>query len=227
MWGNPSGRRCVVLPQKTAGASAVRARAPGDTVMAFKGPGAVPQAPARGEAPGQSGARAAAPGQAVDLWLVFASCADSEILAAKAAEMGCSRLIPVLTLNTDAAPPDAARLSACAAAAARRCHLATVPAVAAPMPLAALLAHWAGDRSLLFCDETTAAPPALHVLGATAARAWAVLIGPERGFAPEEAADLRARPFVHPASLGPRIMRPDTAAVTALAAVQMVHGDWR
>jgi 16S rRNA (uracil1498-N3)-methyltransferase len=106
-----------------------------------------------------------------------------------------------------------------------------------PLKLEALLAAWPAERRLMFCDEAGddpeaewggvegRAPPALKGLTPGAGR-WAVLIGPEGGFAPEERAALRELPFVTAVSLGPRILRADTAAIAALTLWQAAVGDW-
>jgi len=90
-----------------------------------------------------------------------------------------------------------------------------------------LLEGWDAGRRLLFCDEAGDAPPALQALAGLEAGPWAILIGPEGGFSPEERARLRARPFAVAASLGPRILRADTAAISALTLWQAALGDWR
>ncbi len=164
-----------------------------------------------------------------DLWLLFAPLkrARTDFVAEKAAEMGARRLVPVFTRRTNADRVNLDRLRAHAVEAAEQCGLLSVPEVAAPLPLEAALAGWDPARRLMFCDETGAGPPASAMLAAEAPGPWAVLIGPEGGFAPEEAAALRALPFARPAGLGPRVLRADTAAVAALALWQAALGDWR
>ncbi len=164
-----------------------------------------------------------------DLWLLFAPLkkARTDFVAEKAAEMGCRRLLPVFTEHTNAERVNRERLAAHGVEAAEQCGLLSVPEVAEPQRLAEVLAAWPADRRLLFCDERGCAPPALEVLRVTGPAPWAALIGPEGGFSAAEAADLAARPFARPASLGPRILRADTAAVAALALLQAAVGDWR
>jgi 16S rRNA (uracil1498-N3)-methyltransferase len=101
-----------------------------------------------------------------------------------------------------------------------------VPTVEDPEKLAAILDGWDPERRLVFCDEGGDARPAFEALAGSAAPA-AVLIGPEGGFAPEERERLRSLPFVTPVSLGPRILRADTAAISALTLWQAAAGDWR
>ncbi len=164
-----------------------------------------------------------------DLWLLFAPLkkARTDFVAEKAAEMGCRRVLPVFTQYTNAERVNRERLQAHAVEAAEQCGLLSVPEVAEPVSLEAALASWPDGRQLLFCDETRAGAPAVSVLHAAGPGPWAVLVGPEGGFSPEEGARLRGLSFAHPASLGPRVLRADTAAVAALAFFQATLGDWR
>ena len=164
-----------------------------------------------------------------DLWLLFAPIkkARTDFIAEKACEMGCRRVMPVFTRLTNAERVRADRLRAHAVEAAEQCGLLTVPQVAEPAPLDRALEGWDPARRLLFCDESGGAAPVGEVLRAAGPGPWAVLIGPEGGFAPDEAAHLRSLAFAHPAALGPRVLRADTAAVAALAILQSVLGDWR
>jgi 16S rRNA (uracil1498-N3)-methyltransferase len=100
-----------------------------------------------------------------------------------------------------------------------------VPEVVEPVKLEKLLDGWDASRRLMFCDEGGQAKPALQALSGEGP--WAVLIGPEGGFAPEERERLRGLAFVTPVSLGPRILRADTAAISALTLWQAALGDWR
>lgn len=164
-----------------------------------------------------------------DLWLLFAPLkkARTDFVAEKAAEMGVRRLVPVFTRRTNADRVNVERLRAHGIEAAEQCGILTVPEVAEPVTLEAALAGWDPARRLMFCDETRTAPPAPDLLAGESGGPWAVLIGPEGGFEPDEAARLRAAPFARPASLGPRVLRADTAAVAALAVWQTTLGDWR
>ncbi len=163
-----------------------------------------------------------------DLWLLFAPLkkARTDFVAEKACEMGCRRVLPVFTRYTNAERVKAERLRAHAVEAAEQCGLLAVSEIAEPAPLERVLADWPGERRLVFCDETGAGPPALAALSALPRGPLAVLIGPEGGFAPEEAARLRAMEAAVTVSLGPRVLRADTAAVAALALVQACLGDW-
>lgn len=144
----------------------------------------------------------------------------------KATELGVRRLRPVLTQRTIAERVNLGRMRANVIEAAEQCNLVFVPEVLEPVRFSALLAGWEPQRALIHCDETApiASPlGALHGLAAPAA----VLVGPEGGFTAEEKAELASLACVRAVSLGPRIMRADTAAVAVLALVQAVLGDWR
>ncbi|MEM7237306.1 MAG: 16S rRNA (uracil(1498)-N(3))-methyltransferase [Pseudomonadota bacterium] len=163
-----------------------------------------------------------------DLWLAFAPVkkARTDFIAEKACELGCRRVVPVFTDYTNSERVNVARLRAHAVEAAEQCGLLTVPEVAEPCALARLLRD-IGERRILFCDESGAGVPAHAALAAAGGGPWLVLIGPEGGFSPAEAAGLRADPRALCVSLGPRILRADTAAVAALTIWQAALGDWR
>lgn len=162
-----------------------------------------------------------------DLWLLFAPIkkARTDFIVEKATEMGAARILPVQTRFTNADRIRQDRLQAHAVEAAEQCGGTYVPEVADLQKLEAVLNDWPQDRQIMFCDETLAGARVL--LQASAAKKWAILIGPEGGFAPEELASLRALPFVSPVSLGPRILRADTAAIAALTLWQSELGDWK
>jgi 16S rRNA (uracil1498-N3)-methyltransferase len=168
-----------------------------------------------------------------DLWLLFAPIkkARTDFIVEKAAELGAARVLPVFTRHSSTSRVQAHRLRAHAIEAAEQCGETFVLDIASAVRLDALLDAWDPARRLLFCDESRAAAPAAAALAAAAAAAppgpWAILIGPEGGFAPEEAARLRALPFVVPVTLGPRVLRADTAAVAAVTLWQAALGDWR
>lgn len=168
-----------------------------------------------------------------DLWLAFAPIKRARIdfLAEKATELGASALLPVITRHTAMTRVNVDRLRAHALEAAEQTERLSVPEVREPQPLDRLLADWPAGRRLLICDETGGGPPiaaALSALDDTARAApWAILIGPEGGFALSELDALRKLPFVTAVGLGPRILRADTAAVAALACWQALLGDWR
>lgn len=161
-----------------------------------------------------------------DLWLVFAPIkkARTDFIVEKAVELGAARILPVQTRHTNSERIRQDRLQAHAIEAAEQCGATYVPEVTDLQPLDRLLAAWPTDRRLYWCDETALGQPATLV--ATTGPA-AILIGPEGGFSADEAAKLRARPNVTPLSLGPRILRADTAAVAAMTLWQAASGDWR
>lgn len=143
----------------------------------------------------------------------------------KATELGVRRLRPVITERTIAERVNLQRMKANAVEAAEQCNLVFVPEVCEPVKLATALSEWQVGRALVYCDERAAIANPIDALRALAAPA-AVLIGPEGGFTVAEKAMLTAKPFVTAISLGPRIMRADTAAVAALTLVQAALGDW-
>lgn len=160
-----------------------------------------------------------------DLWLICAPIkkARMDFVAEKAVEMGAARILPVQTRFTNERLRED-KLRAHAVEAAEQCEATYVPEVADLQPLDKLLAGWDAGRRILWADEGLQGRAAL--LDAEPGP-WAILIGPEGGFSPEERARLQALPFVTPVSLGPRILRADTAAVAALTLWQTTLGDWR
>ncbi|EDM72370.1 hypothetical protein RAZWK3B_08971 [Roseobacter sp. AzwK-3b] len=161
-----------------------------------------------------------------DLWVLFAPIkkARTDFIVEKAAEMGAARILPVQTDFTNSERIRQDRLQAHAIEAAEQCGGTYVPEVADLQKLDQLLQDWPEGRQLMFCDEALAG--AAQNLGAVGGPAWAILIGPEGGFSEAERARLHALPFAHPVSLGPRILRADTAAVAAMTVWQMALGDW-
>ena len=170
-----------------------------------------------------SRAQTAAP----DLWLLAAPIrkARFELVVEKATELGVAAIHPVVTRRSAVREAKAERLAAIAIEAAEQCERLTVPAIADAEPLARLLDRWPAGRRLFLCDEARDAPVMATALAGAPAGPAAILIGPEGGFAPEERAMLRARPFVTPVSLGPRILRAETAAIVAVALWQALAGD--
>jgi 16S rRNA (uracil1498-N3)-methyltransferase len=165
-----------------------------------------------------------------DLVYLFAPLKSARLdyLAQKAVEMGAGVIAPVLTRRTQGERLKVERLRANAIEAAEQCGILSLPEIRAPQRFDAALAALEPGRLLVFCDEDApAGGPVAALGGAEAAGGVAVLIGPEGGFAPEERDALLARPNTLRLSLGPRILRADTAAVAALALVQAVRGDWR
>lgn len=167
-----------------------------------------------------------------DLHYLFAPLKHARLdyLVEKAVEMGAGRLTPVITRHTQVARVNVERMRANAIEAAEQCGILALPEIDEPRPLADVLAAWPTEqpgRRLIFCDEGEEAADPIAALSGLPPSPLAVLIGPEGGFSEEERAQLRALPFVTAISLGPRILRADTAAVAALAVVQALLGDWR
>lgn len=173
-----------------------------------------------------------------DLWLLFAPIkkARTDFIVEKAAEMGAARVLPVQTEFTNSERIRRDRLQAHAIEAAEQCGGTYVPQVDELQRLDRLLDDWPADRRLMFCDEAESgrssslaallADPGAEGRMVRKAAPWAILIGPEGGFSDRERTRLRALPFAHVASLGPRILRADTAAVAAMTLWQQALGDW-
>jgi len=164
-----------------------------------------------------------------DIHYLFAPLKHARLdyMVQKATEMGAARLQPVLTRRTIAARVNGGRMRANAIEAAEQCGILWVPEIGAPMPFQTLLESWERERRLVFCDEAAEVASPLAALQELSPGPLAVLIGPEGGFDAAERAALVKAPFTLAVSLGPRIMRADTAAVAALALVNAVAGDWR
>ena len=184
-----------------------------------------------GLTPGEPTRPQTAPG---DLHYLFAPLKHARLdyMVQKAVELGASRLQPVTTRRTQAERIKLERMQANAVEAAEQCGILALPEIAAPVSLDRAIADWPSSRVLVFCDEDAEVTDPLATLAAVRAAAAAplapsVLIGPEGGFADDERAVLMRVPNVVRLSLGPRILRADTAAVAALALVQAVLGDWR
>ena len=164
-------------------------------------------------------------GPDLDLVIALVKRGRLETIVEKAAELGARRVRPVVTERTNADHTRTDRLRAIAMEAAEQTGRLDVPEVSEPVKLARLLADWDPARRLLFCDEAGDAAPVLEAV--KDAGPWAILIGPEGGFSPAEREMLRALPYATPATLGPRILRADTAAISALTLWQAAVGDWR
>lgn len=178
-----------------------------------------------------------------DLHLLFAPVKRGalETIVQKAVEIGVARLTPIITERTITPKVNVERLKAIAVEAAEQCGRLTAPKIAAPAKLASIIDAWPEDRLMMFCDEAGddetqewggrrgRALPVLEALKVvdSAPKGWSVLTGPEGGFTLEERAALRAKAFVVSVTLGPRILRADTAAIAALTLWQAALGDWR
>ncbi len=196
-------------------------RAPGDIVHVFNGMdgewSARIAAIRRGEA--RLGVQMLQRPQArePDVWLVFALLKRdaTDLVVEKATELGVSALLPVLTTRTNAHRVNPNRLRAIAIEAAEQSERLTVPVIHAPASLAEILASWPAGRRLIVAAERQAAGPAGGITEPAA-----LLVGPEGGFTLAELDVLRAHPLVTLVSLGPRILRAETAAIAGLARLQ-------
>ncbi|WP_170526123.1 16S rRNA (uracil(1498)-N(3))-methyltransferase [Ruegeria arenilitoris] len=162
-----------------------------------------------------------------DLWLLFAPIkkARTDFIVEKAAEMGAAKIMPVQTAFTNSERIRQDRLQAHAVEAAEQCGGTFVPEVCDLQRLDKLLDNWPDDRQLMFCDEAEAGS-ALRLAAQDKGLPWAILIGPEGGFSDTERQRLKDLLFTHVVSLGPRILRADTAAVAAMTLWQQALGDW-
>ena len=165
------------------------------------------------------------PEEVPDVWLAFAPVkrTQTDWLVEKATELGVAKLLPVMTRRTIAERVKLERLEAIAVEAAEQCGRTLLPEITEPQPLARFLDQHGKGRTLYFADEGGGQPAAsaFHSGPAT------ILTGPEGGFTDEERAAIRAAPNTVPVSLGPRILRAETAALAALASYMAVAGDWR
>lgn len=165
---------------------------------------------------------------APDLWLCQALIKKDRLdwISEKSCELGISRFVPVLTQRCVADKLKEDRLRSQMIEAAEQCERTALPEIGELSKLDGLLRNWPSDRTLLFCDERGGIPIA-QALAATPSSKAAILIGPEGGFSDEENAAIRAVPQATPVSLGPRILRADTAAIAAISIWMAVQGDWR
>ncbi|HEX5867625.1 MAG TPA: 16S rRNA (uracil(1498)-N(3))-methyltransferase [Beijerinckiaceae bacterium] len=165
-----------------------------------------------------------------DLLYLFAPLKHARLdyMVQKAVELGAGALKPVFTARTQASRVNLERIRANVVEAAEQCGILALPAVLPDEPLATALAALEADRLVVFCDEEAPVADPVAALAAVRDRAakLAVVVGPEGGFTEEERA-LVGRTACVRISLGPRVLRADTAAVAALALVQAVLGDWR
>ncbi len=175
------------------------------------------------------GARTRAQETPPDVDYLFAPLKHARLdyMAQKAVEMGARRLRPIITRHTQVARVNLERLRLNAIEACEQCGVLWIPEIAPVEPLGEALRRWPAERLLVFCDEEADEASPLDALGnARAEGGVSLLIGPEGGFDDEERAAILSAPRVLRLSLGPRILRADTAAVAALALIQATLGDW-
>ena len=164
-----------------------------------------------------------------DLWLLFAPLKKdkTDIVIEKATELGCRQITPVITQYTNTTHIKTERYIAQSIEASEQCHRTDLPDITKPQTLSILLANWDPSRTLFFMDETLNSEPFYNLLQTKHNKKTAILIGPEGGFSPDELSVLRKSSFAYGATLGPRILRAETAAIAALSCWQMIAGDWR
>ena len=165
--------------------------------------------------------------EAPDLWLCQALIKKDRLdwIAEKSCELGLARFVPVLTQRCVADKLKEDRLRSQMIEAAEQCERTALPEIGELAKLDTLLRDWPSDRTLLFCDERGGEPLAAAIQAATQPKA-AILIGPEGGFTDQENSAIRAHPSALPVSLGPRILRADTAALAAIAIWMAVVADY-
>jgi 16S rRNA (uracil1498-N3)-methyltransferase len=231
------GREIALDEGQSRYLSAVMRLSPGDMLLVFNGRdgewrAAVASVGKRAvtlEAHEQVRPQAAGPD--LDLVIALVKRARLETIVEKAAELGAARVRLVITERTNADHTRVDRLQAIAVEAAEQTGRLDVPQVLEPVKLERLIAEWDPSRRLLFCDEAGDAQPVLEAISpppqAGRGSPWAILIGPEGGFSPSERKRLRELPYATAATLGPRILRADTAAISALTLWQAALGDWR
>jgi 16S rRNA (uracil1498-N3)-methyltransferase len=204
-----------------------------DTVLAFNGRDGEWRAVIGGRKRPDSlviGAQTRPQDRLPDIAYVFAPLKHARLdyMVQKAVEMGASALRPVLTRFTQVSRVNSERMRANVIEAAEQCGILSLAEVTDPVPLDRYLSQREAQRLLVFCDEAADATSPLQALQSEPAGSHGIdiLIGPEGGFAEEERANLLRQPRIHRLSLGPRILRADTAGVAALALVQAALGDW-
>jgi 16S rRNA (uracil1498-N3)-methyltransferase len=230
------GAKLILRDAQTHYLAHVMRLPPGQTVAAFNGRDGEWQvridAYVRGETIVVVEAQTRTPRAEPGPWLLFAPVKKNAVdfVAGKATELGVSRLWPVFTSRTQSQRISLDRLRAHVVEAAEQCRRLTVPEVCAPISLDVLAERWPADRSLVVLDEHGCGRPICEVLPAVALRSGTpppgFLAGPEGGFAASELDALAALPFVTRASLGPRVLRSETAALAALVCWQALIGDW-
>jgi 16S rRNA (uracil1498-N3)-methyltransferase len=162
----------------------------------------------------------------VDYIFAPLKAARLDYIVQKAVEMGATRLCPVITQFTQVTRLNLDRMRANVIEAAEQCGILTIPEVCEEISLLSLLHTWTPSAPLLFCDEDAESDGPLAKLQTTKSGPFGVLIGPEGGFSEQEREEILRIPSVIRLSLGPRILRADTAGVAALALAQATLGDW-
>lgn len=162
-----------------------------------------------------------------DLWLAFAPVKRIDVIVEKASELGVAALLPVMTRRTDVSRINFDRMRAISVEAAEQCERLSAPVIQPAQSFHAFLAQWPASRRLYYLDETGGGAPIAKALQDEGTVSCGFLVGPEGGFAQSELDALAQLPFARGISLGPRILRAETAALAALACWQALSGDWR
>jgi 16S rRNA (uracil1498-N3)-methyltransferase len=206
---------------------------PGDPILVFNGrdgewQAELADAGKRGASLAVRGrTRAQEGGPDIDYLFAPLKRARLDYMVQKATEMGVARLRPVMTRRTMAERVNTERMRANAIEAAEQCGILRIPEIDEPQKLERVVAGWDPARTLIFCDEGSEERCPFTTLAKVQPGPLALLVGPEGGFEDGERDLLASQPFVVRISLGPRILRADTAAVAALALVNAALGDWR
>lgn len=164
-----------------------------------------------------------------DIWLLFCPLKKdkTDFVIEKATELGCRRIIPIISQYTNCTNIKTERYFAQAIEAAEQCRRTDLPMIAEPQKLTDILQNWDISRTLYFMDETLVSTPFLDLLKQEKNHKAAILVGPEGGFSDTELTFLRNLSFAKGATLGPRILRAETAVAAALSCWQILSGDWR
>lgn len=224
------GREVAATPAQAHYLGGVLRRAAGDPVLLFNGRDGEWSARVAGLRRDRATfvperqTRPQTPGPALRLLVAAVKRPAMEWIAEKATELGVASIQPVFTRRSVAERVNAGRLEGIAREAAEQCERLTVPRVAEAKPLHAVLDAWDGTPLLVGAERGESLSLAAILAGRALPLGW--LVGPEGGFERVELDDLRRRPFVATASLGPRILRAETAAVAGLAVMQALAGDW-
>lgn len=162
-----------------------------------------------------------------DLWLCFAPVKknQTDLIVEKATELGVARIIPILTHYTNSERVRTDRLKKIAIEAAEQCEALAIPRIDEPVKLDACLQNFVKTRQIIFCDERSESGSGLNLLSNLKAKPSAIFIGPEGGFSPEERGVFLEKNALQ-LSLGPRILRAETAALAAITLWQVFAGDW-
>lgn len=164
-----------------------------------------------------------------DLWLIFSKVKReaTENIVQKATELGIAEILPVFTEFSSVKNANTERMELIAIEASEQCERLTCPKIHEAKPLKDLIDSWDKNRGIIFCDESRTAESIQKALLAkgTQTKKWAIIIGPEGGFSKQELDSLYELPYVIPVSLGPRILRADTAAIAAISIFQATIGD--